>query len=235
VAPPATTAAATVEKPRAVAADPGPATVASVEPVSSNPPAVTPATPLMASKSMMAPPDPAAGKLIEPAAPEVVASVPPADNPEPDAAEETSPRLAVQRTEFAVDIGAANSLGGLRMLWQSLVKSNAPLATLRPVVAVKEGNHGLGLQLRLVAGPLSDAAAAAKICAALIEGKRTCETTVFDGQRLAMKADEPPASIKPAPVKPAGYKRSAGKPAANADSAKKPESSTLSAFFGKRN
>jgi hypothetical protein len=50
-----------------------------------------------------------------------------------------------------------------------------------------------------------------------------------------MTADEPPASIKPAPVKPAGYKRSAGKPAANADSPKKPEISTLSAFFGKRN
>jgi hypothetical protein len=227
VAPPATTAAATVAKPGAVEADPGPATVASVEPA--NPPGASPATPLMASKSMMAPPDPAAGKLIEPAAPETVASVPPTDNPEPEATEETAPKLAVQRTEFAVDIGTANSLGGLRMLWQSLVKSNAALASLRPVIAVKEGRNGLGMQLRLVAGPLSDAAAAAKICAALIEGRRPCETTVFDGQRLAMKADEPPASIKPVPVKPPTRKRTGVKPVAAA------ETSTLSALFGKRN
>lgn len=238
LASPATTAAATVEKPRAVAAAvdpaPAPATVASVEPVNSNTPAATPAAPLMASKSIMAPPDAAAGKLIEPEpAPETVASVPPADTAELDPAEQTAPKLAVQRTEFAVDIGAANSLGGLRALWRDLVKSNAALATLRPVIAVKEGSNGLGMQLRLVAGPLSDAAAAAKICAALIEGRRPCETTVFEGQRLAIKADEPLASIKPVAVKPAAHKRSLVKPSANAEP-KKPEISTLSALFGRR-
>ena len=56
---------------------------------------------------------------------------------------------------------------------------------------MKERNNGLGMQLRLVAGPLSDAAAAAKICAALIESERSCETSVFDGQRLAIKSDDP--------------------------------------------
>ena len=93
----------------------------------------------------------------------------------------------VQRTEFAVDVGAANSVAGLRALWRGLLKSksNAALAALRPIIVVKEGNNGLGMQLRLVAGPLSDAAAAAKICAGLIESKRACETTVFDGQQLA--------------------------------------------------
>ena len=218
LAPPTTTAAATVEKPRAVAApaEPGPATVASVEPVNSNTPAATPANAVT-----MTP------------VPEVVASVPPADTAELDPAEETAPKLAVQRTEFAVDIGAANSLGGLRALWRGLVKSNTALATLRPVVAVKEGSNGLGMQLRLVAGPLSDAAATAKICAALIEGRRPCETTVFEGQRLAIKADEPSASIKPVAVKPAAHKRSPVKPSANAEP-KKPEISTLSALFGRR-
>ncbi len=242
--PPTTTAAATsVEKPRpaATAADPGAATVASVDPVTSNTPAATPAVPLMASKSVMAPPDPAAGKLIAPAsaaatpAPEVVASTSPADNPAPEAAAETPAELApVQRTEFAVDVGGARSLEGLRALWRGLVKSNTALAALRPVIAVKEGHNGLGMQLRLLAGPLSDAAAAARICAALIEGQRPCETTVFDGQRLAMKADEPSASIAPLPVKPAAHRRSTAKPVANAEP-KKPETSTLSALFGRRN
>ena len=140
---------------------------------------------------------------------------------------------AVQRTEFAVDVGGANSLDGLRALWRGLVKSNTALAALRPIIVVKEGSNGLGMQLRLVAGPLGDAAAAAKICAALIEGQRPCETTVFDGQRLAIKADEPPVSITPAPVKPAAHKRSAAKPVATAEP-KKPETSTLSSLF-KRN
>jgi hypothetical protein len=244
VAAPATTAAVTVEKPRVAAtvAEPAPVTVASVEPVSSNPPAATPSTPLMASKSMMAPPDPAAGKLIEPEAPAgaviaaptpEVASVQPADNAEQDAAPAAA-KLAVQRTEFAVDIGTANSIGGLRALWRGL-KSNTALAELRPIIAVKEGRNGLGMQLRLVAGPLSDAAAAARICATLTEGHKTCETTVFDGQRLAMQGDEklnaaPPSSIKPASMKPF-RKRSSAKPVASAEPPPKPEGITFSSLF----
>jgi hypothetical protein len=195
-------------------------------------PAVTPATPLMAAKSMLAPPDAPAGKLIPSETPmsavtaspipEVVASAPSADGAERD-----PPKVAVQRTEFGVDVGGANSLGGLRALWRGLLKSksNAPLATLRPIIVVKESNSGLGMQLRLVAGPLADAAAAAKICAVMIESERTCETTVFDGQRLSMKAEEAPASVvKP----PASRRRSSGKRAVQEDPPKKPETSTTS-------
>ena len=123
---------------------------------------------------------------------------------------------------------------------------------------VKESRTGLGMQLRLVAGPLGDAAAAAKICAAMIENQRSCETTVFDGQRLAMTAGEepsvpasaPPAASaadstksapdKPAPAKPVrattrrhGY---AKRVTTTEDPAKKPDppatlSTTLSSYF----
>src|SRR5581483_1956174 len=104
-------------------------------------------------------------------------------------------RATIQRTEFAVDLGGANSIGGLRALWRGLLKSNnAELAELRPIIVLREANTGLGMQLRLAAGPLQDAAEAAKICAALVESQRTCETTVFDGQRLAMTADDKPAA-----------------------------------------
>jgi len=48
------------------------------------------------------------------------------------------------------------------------------------------------MQLRLVAGPLNDAAAAAKICASMTASDRPCETTVFDGQRLSINGDDPP-------------------------------------------
>ena len=163
-----------------------------------------------------------------------------ADEAGPDASEAAPPKVAVQRTEFGVDVGGANSVGGLRALWRGLLKSrsNAALATLRPIIVVKEGSNGLGMQLRLVAGPLSDAAAAAKICAALIESERACETTVFDGQRLAMKADEPRrcrSSRRRARQSLLRQARQSPKRAASENRAKKPEPpSTLSSLFSRR-
>jgi hypothetical protein len=179
-AAPATTVAALTEKPRDIAARQPESTLpaasaASAESKAAKAPIATPATPLMPSKSMMAPPDPAAAKLIEPdqppevitaaPMPEVVASAPAAPDP---ASSKAASEIAVQRTEFGVDLGGANSIDGLRALWRGLLKSNAALASLRPIIVVKERSNGLGMQLRLVAGPLSDAAAAAKICAGLI-------------------------------------------------------------------
>ena len=218
-------------------------------------PAETPATPLMASKSIMAPPDPAAGKLIESSLPpktvtaapmpEVVAATPPAEEAETDNAAAT-PQLAVQHTEFGVDVGGANSVPGLRALWRGLLKSrsNAALTALRPIIVIKEGNNGLGMQLRLVGGPIKDAAAADKICAAMTENDRTCTTTVFEGQRLAMNADQPAtaADAKPhageaqpaAAAKPAVHKHYTFKRAAREEPAAKPEPSTLARLFGTR-
>jgi len=105
------------------------------------------------------------------------------------------------------------------------------LAALRPIIVVKESNTGLGMQLRLVAGPLNDAAAAAKICAALVERQRTCETAVFDGQRLAMKADEPAASTKPTGAKPVVRRR---RVTTNEDPPRGSQPSMLSSVFGGR-
>ncbi|MGY3452648.1 hypothetical protein [Bradyrhizobium sp. USDA 4353] len=105
---------------------------------------------------------------------------------------------AVQKTEFAVDLGGANSIAGLRALWRGLAKSNADLAALRPIIMLKEGRGGPGMQLRLGAGPLTDAAAAARICAALAETQRPCETTVYDGQRLAVGEEPETTEAKPA-------------------------------------
>jgi len=243
VAPVATAAAAKgqamPDKPPAVAvaSEQGSATLApSTGQMASNAPAATPATPLMPAKSIMAPPDAAAARLTAPDAPadapEVVAAAPSEDDAKADAAPVAS---TVQRTEFAVDVGTANSVPGLRALWRGLLKSrsNSALAGLRPLIAVKEGNNGLGMQLRLVAGPLGDAAAAAKICAAMTEGKRTtCETTVFDGQQLAMKDDEPAPAAKPAPVRPAAHRRGVAK-RVTVEEPPKPQPTTLSSFFGR--
>ena len=49
----------------------------------------------------------------------------------------------MQRTEFGVDLGGANSIDGLRALWRGLFKSNAAsVASLRPIIVVKERNGG---------------------------------------------------------------------------------------------
>lgn len=223
-------------------------------------PAQQPASSLVASKSMIGPPDPVAGKLIETAplpkvaalapTPDVAAitpKAPPEAEPDPIPA---AAELKVQHTEFGVDIGGANSIAGLRALWRGLIKSrsNAALTKLRPVIAIKENTNGLGMQLRLVAGPISDAAAAAKICASLTVNDRGCATTVFEGQRLAVNAEEsadktdagkPEADGKsdPAPSKPSPRKRyyaAKPQPPPKVDEPPKPEPSTLSLIFGKR-
>jgi hypothetical protein len=225
--------------------EPAPATVASVAPVAASTATAAP-PPLMASKSMLAPPDTPAAKLIEPETPakavmaapmpDVVASVAPAEDAGQDEPAAAAPRLAVQRTEFGVDVGGANSVGGLRALWRGLLKSksNASLTTLRPIIVVRENNSGLGMQLRLVAGPLNDAAAAAKICATLIESQRPCETTLFDGQRLTIKADDPPAAAKPALRRRAPAKRAVVEEPAKKPEASSTVSSTVSSLFSKR-
>ena len=241
VSPVAAAPATSAEKPAvdtATKQNPGPAPFPSIAQGTANSPGTPTAMPLMASKSILAPPDAAPAKLIKPETPantvtaspmpEVVAPVASADDAERDPPWAASSKVAVQRTEFGVDVGGANSLGGLRALWRGL-KSNAVLAALRPIIVVKESNTGLGMQLRLVAGPLADAAAAAKICAALLESQRPCETTVFDGQRLAMKAEEPPASVKPAQ-----RRRSIGKRAAVVEEPPQKPETTLSSLFTRR-
>jgi hypothetical protein len=242
---------ADVAKADASKADPG-------KPEAIKAPAATPATPLVAAKSFMAPPDPSATKLVEPSKPistviaspipEVVAATPPVSDEEAD--EATAPKVALQRTEFGVDLGTANSVNGLRALWRGLLKSrsNAPLQALRPVIKIKESTNGLGMQLHLVAGPLNDAGAAAKICAVMTENKRNCETTVFDGQRLSFNGEEvtraPPETATPS--KPTNRSRRGSSKRAAAPSApaaaeepKKPETtssiaSSISSMFGRK-
>ena len=236
IAAPLAVPATMPEKPNTVvAAQPEAPSVAAV---ASTAAIATPATPLMASKSMLAPPDPAAAKLSEPdpanaglatTAPETTGSLSALREPDstPALAE---PDMVIQRTEFGVDLGGANSMDGLRTQWRRLLKSNTGLAALRPIIVVKERSNGLGVQLRLVAGPLGDAAAAARVCAALTETDRVCETSVFDGQRLALKGDDSPAPVSTRPAR----KRTNVQRTKPSDPAAKPKTSALSSVLGAR-
>jgi hypothetical protein len=118
--------------------------------------------------------------------------------PKPDAtqpdtikheATEAAPEKTVKPAEFGVDLGSANSVEGLRAVWRGALKRVPDfVGSLQPLIVVREGQNGLGLRLHLVAGPLNDAAAAAKLCASLIANRHRCETALFDGQRLALES-----------------------------------------------
>ncbi|NOJ50371.1 hypothetical protein [Bradyrhizobium archetypum] len=238
-------AAKDTAKPDPAKADNGKPETAKADTVKQDAAKASPATPLMASQSMMAPPDPAAARLIEPGK----ASGPVIASPLPDVvasassdsdAEDAGPQVSLQRTEFGVDLGTANSVNGLRALWRGLLKSrsNAPLAPLRPIIVIKEGTNGLGMQLRLVAGPLNDAGAAARICAVLMENNRPCETAIFDGQRLSLN-DPPPTAAKPGPRRRGIAKQSAAtvveEPPKKPEPPPEPTQTTFSSIFGKKN
>jgi hypothetical protein len=208
--------------------------------------AVQPPGSLVAPKSMMGPPDPAAGKLIEASTPPKtvtsaplpeIAAVATKEIPEEADADSAAPELVARRTEFGVDVGTANSIPGLRALWRGLLKSrvNAALTTLRPIIVIKENNNGLGMQLRLVAGPINDAAAAAKICASLTVSERGCTTAVFEGQRLSMGADDQPKVETRAgtETKPASETKPEAKPVSEAKPDPDAKPGSYSRFSGR--
>ena len=135
----------------------------------------------------------------------------------------------VQPAAFGVDLGGANSVDGLRALWRGALKSNKQvLEPLRPLIVVKERSNGLGMQLRLVAGPIGDAAEVAKICAKLTLGERTCETSIYDGQRLALNDDKRPTD--PPAADPAVPKKKKRSQAAVEDPGPPPRGSLSSIF-----
>ncbi len=121
-----------------------------------------------------------------PAAPAgpAIAAAPPAQTP-------AAPRAAADsiatRTEFAVDLGGDASVEALRALWATMRSNHPALANLKPLVSIREGAKPGIVELRLLAGPLANAAAAARICALLAVNHVACQTAVFDGQRLALR------------------------------------------------
>jgi hypothetical protein len=91
------------------------------------------------------------------------------------------------RSRIGVEFGAATSVDGLRLLWSKIKESQPPLlADLRPLIAVREGTRPGAVELRLVAGPLVNQAAAARLCAALTAASIPCRAAAYDGQRLTV-------------------------------------------------
>lgn len=123
-----------------------------------------------------------------PQAPQVVPAVPPVAANETPPATPSPETTATTRTEFAIDLGGEKTVDGLRARWATLRGNHgATLDGLRPLISIKEGAKAGTVELRLVAGPLANAAAAARVCARLQTSGVPCVPTVFDGQRLSLR------------------------------------------------
>lgn len=208
-----------------------PARLPKIAPVATITPA-TPAAPIVppAKLNEQKAETPATDQL---SAPAVTSSITASTTPE-TAANEMPSAGVVRRTEFGVDIGGANSVEGLRAVWRGAIKTGGQqLASLQPIIVVKERRDGLGMQLRLVAGPLSDAAEAAKVCAGLLtENNRPCETSVYEGQRLSL-ASTSTGVIEKKPEAPV-YRSKRRSKVRGETVAEKPRTSSFSSFFGAR-
>ena len=151
---------------------PSPAAAAPAPPPPSKEAALTPAEPGNPASPARAPVAPGnsggADRAAVPAEPPVA----------PPAAES-----AAIHAEFGVDIGGAASFDGLRVLWAST--NAALLEGLHPVVATRENSRTKAVELRLIAGPLANVEAAARLCAMLTAARRYCQPVAFEGQRLA--------------------------------------------------
>jgi hypothetical protein len=98
-----------------------------------------------------------------------------------------APNPAV-KTEFGIDLGGASTIEGLRALWVATQRRHAAqLAGLRPTLHLRERARPGGAELRLVAGPIANAATAARLCAAIAAAGAACQAVVFDGQRVALR------------------------------------------------
>lgn len=148
--------------------------------------AKAPAVPAPAAADPPAPAEPVASApastpaTVPAPAPESVAVATAASGPEPQ------PPVA-SKSAFGVDIGGGPTLASLRAAWDRIRRSHAKLMDgLDPVIAVRDGRSGQ-VDLRLVVGPIANAAAAARLCASLAAAGLSCQPTAYDGQRLALR------------------------------------------------
>lgn len=239
--PPATTSASPAAAAPALAAAPQTAETDPIGPVKpaeakAEPAALLPKiAPVATAPAASSPPAKPAEQKAEtsstdqPPAPTVTAAIAPQEAAPADIPSAT----IVRKTEFGVDLGGANSVEGLRAVWRGAIKSNSQqLASLQPIIVVKERHDGLGMQLRLVAGPLSDAAEAAKVCAGILtESNRPCETALYEGQRLSMTSEKHPEAKKSEGPVHRSKRRSKQR---SEPIEERPKTSAFSSFFGNK-
>lgn len=96
------------------------------------------------------------------------------------------PPGSVRRTEFGADVGGSGNIRDIRALWSDIQASlEARGAAVRPLLVFRD--DGTSQQLRLVVGPVSDAAEVARLCALMPTVVRSCGVSPYVGQGLPPK------------------------------------------------
>lgn len=99
-----------------------------------------------------------------------------------------APPATASQAAYGVDVGSGLTIQALRTRWMVIRTTHAQVFEgLQPIISVKDVPHGNKVELRLVAGPLADASAAAKLCASLTPVGLFCQPAPFDGQRLTLR------------------------------------------------
>lgn len=88
------------------------------------------------------------------------------------------------KPEFGVDLGGAPNVEVLRTHWAAVKANYGPLLAGLSPVAAHDRRPG-STAYRLVAGPLPNAAAAARLCARFAAARAACRPAKFDGERLS--------------------------------------------------
>jgi len=89
---------------------------------------------------------------------------------------------------IAIDLGSATNINTLRAHWGAVKAAHgAIVAGLQPLVSVRQSARPGFTEFHLVAGPVTDADAAARLCAALTSVRVPCRPSTFNGQRLDLR------------------------------------------------
>jgi len=89
---------------------------------------------------------------------------------------------------FAIDLGSATNVNTLRAHWGAVKAAHGTmLAGLQPLVSVRKSTRPGYTEFHLVAGPVADADAAERLCAALTSVRVPCRPSTFNGQRLDLR------------------------------------------------
>jgi hypothetical protein len=96
--------------------------------------------------------------------------------------------ISSAKPEFGLDLGNGASVEALRAAWTAASRRHGNLLQgLGAVVQTRQRGKGVAVELRLIAGPIPTAAAAARLCAAMIAAGAACSPAPFEGQRLAVR------------------------------------------------
>jgi hypothetical protein len=151
-----------------------------------NPQPVLAAAPPAPAPVQTPPQEPEASAPAHPPQEEITASVSARDAAPAAPEAKRTPPGPVTKRQFGLDLGGAASEDALRPIWtNALRRHGALLQNLRPLTVSREHPRGGGVEYRLVAGPIANAAKAARYCAAITGTGGICQPSVYEGQKFA--------------------------------------------------